>query len=97
MKRIIIVLILSLVFGLQIKGITDEHKHQDVKTDKMVHPTLNSTKKISKIKYVVCPVTKTKINPAKAYSKTVYKGRTYYFCCAGCPEEFKKNPEKYTK
>ena len=46
---------------------------------------------------VTCPVTGEKIDPAKAYAKTVYKGKTYYFCCAGCPEEFKKNPEKYAK
>ncbi|OGC04580.1 hypothetical protein A3H38_02805 [candidate division WOR-1 bacterium RIFCSPLOWO2_02_FULL_46_20] len=46
---------------------------------------------------VTCPVTGGKIEAAKAYAKTVYKGKTYYFCCAGCPEEFKKNPEKYAK
>jgi YHS domain-containing protein len=28
---------------------------------------------------------------------TDYKGYRIYFCCAGCPEEFKKNPEKYMK
>jgi YHS domain-containing protein len=48
-------------------------------------------------KEVVCPVTGIKLNPAKAYAKTVYKGKTYYFCCPGCPEEFKKNPEKFIK
>ena len=26
-----------------------------------------------------------------------YKGERVYFCCAGCPETFKKNPEKYMK
>jgi YHS domain-containing protein len=26
-----------------------------------------------------------------------YKGRRYYFCCAGCPEAFKKDPAKYAK
>lgn len=26
-----------------------------------------------------------------------YKGNRIYFCCASCPEEFKKNPEKYMK
>jgi YHS domain-containing protein len=26
-----------------------------------------------------------------------YKGRRYFFCCGGCPEEFKKNPAKYSK
>lgn len=24
-----------------------------------------------------------------------YKGRRYFFCCAGCPESFKKDPAKY--
>ncbi len=24
-----------------------------------------------------------------------YKGRRVYFCCKGCDEEFKKNPEMY--
>lgn len=26
-----------------------------------------------------------------------YKGHRIYFCCAGCPEEFNKDPEKYMK
>lgn len=26
-----------------------------------------------------------------------YKGRRYFFCCAGCPATFKKDPEKYAK
>lgn len=26
-----------------------------------------------------------------------YKGERVYFCCAGCPETFQKNPEKYMK
>ena len=28
---------------------------------------------------------------------TDYKGRRYFFCCSGCPEEFKAHPEKYAK
>lgn len=33
---------------------------------------------------------------AKASGKTLtYKGSTYYFCSAGCKEEFEKQPEKY--
>lgn len=28
---------------------------------------------------------------------TDYKGKRIYFCCKGCPEIFKKNPEKYIK
>ena len=46
-------------------------------------------------KTVECPVMGSKIDPAKAYSSTVYKGKTYYFCCGGCPEAFKADPEKY--
>lgn len=26
---------------------------------------------------------------------TDYQGKRIYFCCASCPEEFKKDPEKY--
>ena len=26
-----------------------------------------------------------------------YKGKRVYFCCAGCPETFKQDPEKYLK
>ena len=28
-------------------------------------------------------------------AKSVYKGKTYYFCCPGCKEPFDKDPEKY--
>jgi YHS domain-containing protein len=26
-----------------------------------------------------------------------YKGNRYFFCCADCPRDFKKNPAKYAK
>ncbi|MBZ4660417.1 MAG: hypothetical protein JG766_2340 [Desulfacinum sp.] len=26
-----------------------------------------------------------------------YQGKRIYFCCPACPEEFKKNPDKYMK
>ncbi len=48
-------------------------------------------------KEVICPVTGTKITPATATDKMVYKGKTYFFCCSGCKPMFKKNPEKYIK
>ena len=28
---------------------------------------------------------------------TDYKGNRYFFCCAGCPAEFKKDPSKFAK
>lgn len=44
----------------------------------------------------ICPVSGEKIeeNTKLQYE---YKGKTYDFCCPGCLEEFKKNPEKYIR
>ena len=41
---------------------------------------------------VICPVLGGKASPSISYQ---YKGKTYYFCCAMCINDFKKNPEKY--
>jgi len=44
----------------------------------------------------VCPVMGTKIpDVTKAAAKSVYKGKTYYFCCPGCKPQFDNNPGKY--
>jgi len=29
--------------------------------------------------------------------ETEYNGKSYYFCCEHCREEFLKNPVKYTR
>ncbi len=44
---------------------------------------------------VQCPVMKTWILPSEAADKTDYNGKTYYFCCGGCKEQFLKNPDQY--
>jgi Cu2+-exporting ATPase len=41
------------------------------------------------------PVCGMEIEPATAYGKTEYSGKTFYFCSKHCAEEFNKNPEKY--
>lgn len=49
---------------------------------------------------MICAVTKEKVDVAKATKDHMYadyKGRRYFFCCNGCPDEFKKNPAKYAK
>jgi YHS domain-containing protein len=44
----------------------------------------------------ICPMTGTKIMSAKdAVGKSVYKGKTYYFCCGMCKPAFDKDPAKY--
>jgi YHS domain-containing protein len=42
----------------------------------------------------VCPVMGGKINKAIFAD---YQGKRVYFCCGGCPAEFKKDPAKYVK
>lgn len=41
-----------------------------------------------------------KLKPAEATASKLFKdynGRRYYFCCAGCPPQFEKDPEKFAK
>ncbi len=44
----------------------------------------------------ICPVTGEKIDE-KTKVTYEYQGKIYNFCCAGCPDEFKKDPEKYIR
>jgi len=48
---------------------------------------------------IACPLMKDhKANIKEATGKKLfsdYKGRRYYFCCAGCKPSFDKNPAKY--
>ncbi len=47
---------------------------------------------------LVCPVTGEKIASVKeAIGSSVYKGKTYYFCCSACKPAFDKAPQKYIK
>ena len=42
------------------------------------------------------PVCKANLNEAEENNTaTAYKGKTYYFCCSSCREEFLKNPKQY--
>lgn len=44
---------------------------------------------------LICPVMKREFTPTSKSPKIEYKGKIYYFCCEGCIDEFKKEPEKY--
>jgi len=41
------------------------------------------------------PVCGMNVNPATAKHVHEHAGRNYYFCCAGCGEKFKANPQAY--
>jgi YHS domain-containing protein len=43
------------------------------------------------------PVCGMEVDEKKAKWKSVYKGKTYYFCAPGCKTRFEKNPEKFIK
>jgi YHS domain-containing protein len=45
----------------------------------------------------VDPVCKMNVDEKKAAATCEYKGKTYYFCAAGCKQAFAKDPEKYLK
>jgi YHS domain-containing protein len=42
-----------------------------------------------------CPVMDYNFEVKASTSVIDYKGKSFYFCCEGCPAEFKNNPDKY--
>ena len=58
---------------------------------------LRSLKKDEIGKEYFCPVMKETFTGSAVTKAGEYKGKTYYFCCNICPDEFAKNPEKYIK
>ena len=52
-------------------------------------------------KTIACAVmTSNKVDIASATKNHMYadyKGKRYFFCCAGCPDAFKKDPAKFAK
>lgn len=47
---------------------------------------------------IICPVMGSVIESKdKAVSYQDHEGMRYYFCCDGCPDQFKNDPEKYAK
>lgn len=43
------------------------------------------------------PICKMVVDEKNAKYKSEYKGKTYYFCGAGCKKAFDKNPENYVR
>lgn len=44
-----------------------------------------------------CPVMSAEFVVGKDTASSVYKGKTYVFCCPGCKPQFEADPEKYLK
>lgn len=45
----------------------------------------------------VCPVSNEEFTVTASSPKVDYKGKTVYFCCGGCEEKFKANPDEFMK
>jgi len=58
---------------------------------------LNATEEKAKIESITCPVSGKVVNKAEAVGPYKYQEQDYYFCCAGCLEKFKAEPEKFLK
>lgn len=43
----------------------------------------------------LCPVMGNKVDPE--VPTVEFEGKAYGFCCAGCDDKFRNNPEKYSK
>ena len=43
------------------------------------------------------PVCKMTVDEKKGAATYEYKGKTYYFCAAGCKDKFSKDPEEFVK
>lgn len=43
------------------------------------------------------PVCGMQVDERRAAGQSEYKGKTYYFCSAGCKAAFDQNPERYAK
>lgn len=81
--RMIYILVLVLILGVNLSYANEEHHHHDMMMGGM-------TQEESSVG--ICPVMGGAAS--KEYSST-YEGKTYYFCCPNCIEEFKKDPQKY--
>ena len=107
MLRTLMTVLFSLVITLTISNLSiwahegDEHPEKASEQKKVVTIIGNTVGEESgKIK-IQCPVMKTWFVPdektPEKTPKTVYKEKTYYFCCPGCKPQFDKDPEKYLK
>jgi YHS domain-containing protein len=99
MRRIIVSFAALAFMAVTLQGATAATKSctVDKKTACSGKMPTKSTKPVVKSGSVICPVMGGKVADLKHAKKSVYKGKTYYFCCPDCKTKFDKNPEKYIK
>lgn len=96
MTKTFLAVFFSLAITLTMSGLKSlaEHDQDDKQKTVVVGNIAGEESNKGKIQ---CPVTKDWFVQTEKSPKTVYKEKTYYFCCPGCKPQFDKNPEKYVK
>ncbi len=89
---------LALWFSVSGCGREDEPAAQQSTTDQMMghaHDMAATADEavLAGVEQKTCPVMEG--NPINPNVFVEYEGKKVYFCCAGCPEQFKADPEKY--
>ncbi len=97
MKRVVCLSVLSFfVFSLTGSSLANDMcgaaKHEDASK---TAPAGNKSEPVN-VGNKICPVMGEKIDE-KSKATYDYKGKTYDFCCPGCIDTFKKDPDKYIK
>lgn len=62
-----------------------------------MHDHSTHDKPAVKVGNELCPLNGQDINSMGAATEHEYNGKIYNFCCPGCADSFKENPEKYRK
>ena len=88
-KVFMLTLFLSFYFFLPFAYSEETHEHHHMMGE-AEHPM--EAKSMHGGKLGVCPVMRNKASEEYSYA---YEGKSYYFCCPMCIEEFKKDPAKY--
>ena len=77
----------------EVAGETEaEARRRHLRTARINRQELAEDIDAAAIEQTTCPVMG---NPINKDIFTEYKSKKVYFCCAGCKEEFEKEPEKY--
>jgi YHS domain-containing protein len=73
--------------------IADFKKNPDKFSEGQLQPREPTAAEVGKL--VTCQVMGTKFEVAKTTPVIDYKGKSYFFCCENCVQEFQKDPDKF--
>jgi len=71
---------------------TPVQQHVPATQAKTATATADQVKTVAEMEQTTCPVMGGAINKALFVE---YQGKKVYFCCGGCPDAFKADPQKY--